>query len=79
MGRRQVFATTTPREPERPRFRPAPRSPFGQTVDMYLTWEKRMKETLLSVMEENRAALLACTGDSSCQQSVHRPGCEATL
>ena len=50
---------------------------LGPAAGAYVAWQEHMKAGLLRIMEENRKALDACTGDVDCQQSIHHPGCWA--
>lgn len=72
-----MIATTTPRDPATPKPPSFREHPLGETAGAYVQWEHRMKAGLLSIMEENRKALGACTQDESCPSSVHYPSCIA--
>lgn len=69
-----MIQSSTPRDPAAPP--PSYRDhALGEHAGAYVQWQERMKAGLLSIMEENRKALDACTGDAGCPSSVHYPSC----
>ena len=74
---KQVRRSMRAPEPTEAPDPPSSGHPLGQHAAAYAAWQDHMKAGLLRIMEENKAALAACTRDEGCTSSVHDPHCLA--